>query len=210
MNKFCFFIFSLKTPKAMILSSIESFDMGIRTSRTVRPIPLKILENFENVFVNASTAKTHIILSNVSQLNEMESPEGIVQRKIESPELTVRGINWKVIVEKCHNYLAIFLDAPSAFPIDLLGGIGKRWTYDVEAKIKMLTFESSAQQFQQTFSDGYFEWGASKKGLVHFMNWNDFTNESRKFVVDDKANLVIEFKVGPAIALNDRHNPIGT
>lgn len=181
--------------------------MRNRPSRTARPIPKKILQSFENIFVNSSTARAHLALPNVTQLNEMESPVGIVQGRIESPEITVRGINWKVIVEKCSDYLAVFLDAPSALPINLFGSIDRRWTYDVEATFRVLTFESTAEPFQETFSDGYFQWGDSKRGLENFMDWSDFTDENRKFVENDRAHIVVEFKVGPSIALTDRRNP---
>lgn len=146
--------------------------------------------------VNGDTARVHVALPYVSKLG-----------KIESAEVIVRGIRWKVVVERIGDSLAVFLQAPDDVTKETDGVITVDMTYDVEATFGLLTFDPTGRPYKKAFAQ-HFQWGISKRGLPKFIEWHDFIGGDKKLVLDDKANLIVEFKVGEPIPLLERPNAL--
>lgn len=133
------------------------------------------------------TSRVHVMLPNVSRLGRTTSPEVIV-----------RGIKWRVVVERFNDNLGVHLEANEG---DL--GTSSTWgqiEHKVVANFKLLTYDPTARSIIQSFTNTYY-WGASKRGFDCFIGWYSFIDGSRKFILDDKANLLVEFTVGEAKSL---------
>lgn len=135
--------------------------------------------NIEDVAdMNQIKSRVHVMLPNVSRLGRATSPVVVVQ-----------GIKWQVVVERQHENLSIYLEATES-------DFNRGSTYRVDANFKLLTYDPSARPVIKSFTQTY-HWGATLKGFTQFISWIDFIDGSRKFILDDKANLLVEFQVEP-------------
>lgn len=145
----------------------------------------------EQTDVDVIKTRLHVMLDDVSNLV-----------KSETSEFVVRGIRWKVVVERIGGAqeglggtLAIYLEAAEE-------DFGNSLSYDVEMQFTLLTFDKNAPVSSEAYSQ-VFHWGATKGGANNFMRWEIFLDPSRKFILDNRANLLVEFKVSEPKTLWD-------
>lgn len=103
-----------------------------------------------------------------------------------SPEVSVRGIRWRVLTKKGDSGFSIFLYAnDDDMDINL--------SWEVEATFTLLSTKeegSVTKSFKHTFLWRHFNWG-----YANFIAWDDFTNKDKGFLVNDLAIVKIELIV---------------
>lgn len=139
-------------------------------------------------------------MPNVSELGEFQSDPA-----------TVRGIDWYLIVERRGDLLGVYLRVPSEIIPGTPGTIKTSNTYDVEATFELLPFGRNVEPMKRSLDNSgysaYFKWGMAKKGCRDFIRWDDFMDESKRFIVHDSAKFIVEFTVAEPISILDRPNP---
>lgn len=117
--------------------------------------------------------RLHMFVENVSKLDEIFSSEVIVQ-----------GIKWKIHIEKIADNLAVYLLASDITDMS--------WSYSGDIKIELLSYDGRplAQRLGHDFS-----WATPEAGFDKFLSWSEFIDSKNKYVVNDKANFIVEFKV---------------
>lgn len=135
-------------------------------------------------------SRLHIMLENADQFG-----------RTETSEVTVRGIKWRVVVETKPTGVLVHLVANEEY-------LGRGDTYSVDATAKIFTYDRNASPYVASFNHVY-QRDANTGGLNHFISWNDFIYSNRKFILDGKANLLVEFKVDtPRVFSIINENPI--
>lgn len=156
--------------------------------------------NNGDITVNGNSARIEVVVPNVNRLG-----------RFNSPEVTVRDINWRLIIARRGNVLDVFLRAHSEIMPDEMGTIKHNDTYDVEGTFELLPVNPSEEPLKKGFDPEdipYFKWGATRKGCRGFITMNEFIVKSRKFVRDNKATFAVEFTVGEPTSISDRSKPI--
>lgn len=120
-------------------------------------------------------SRLHITLDEVSQLNEVVSTEVIL-----------RDIRWKVRTQRQNTFLNIYLEATQA-------DFGKSSTYDVTANIKLLRFDNG-ESYTKSFTHEYHS-SSTQAGVSPVLYWSQFLDKNNKFVFQDRAHILVEFKV---------------
>lgn len=118
-------------------------------------------------------AKIHVLLEKANELQSCYSPVTVV-----------RGIKWKLLIEKRDDALAIFLQADK---MDMC----KNWFYDVECTFELLSIEEENDGMKRMTRTDY-HYDKDDWGFAHFIQWEDFTT---RYTYADQANFVVEFKV---------------
>lgn len=122
-------------------------------------------------------SRIHFMLDDVSNLGEKSSPE-----------ITVSGIHWKIIVEKTNDaYLAVYLEGNES-------DFEQNTAYKVNAHFKLLTYDSTKRSKIRDFKHVY-RWNSTKQGLQRFLKFSDFVDANKQYTRDNKANLLVEFTV---------------
>lgn len=173
--------FSSANPSYTILDFIEwddflknyakdseaTFEMEIQTG----PLKRVLLSDIEQ-----TSTKMHVILKNVSKLGETFSPE-----------VTLRGIKWRVRTKKLDDFLSVSLQASES-------DLEMNWMYQVNCSFTLLSFKKSVEPITYTFNSQYRH-DSREFGLRQFVNWTSFVDNDLKYVHNDKAILLVEFKV---------------
>lgn len=127
------------------------------------------------------SSRLHITLDDVSQLNEVVSSEVIV-----------RDVRWKVRTQRQGDSLNMYLEAAQ-------DDFEKSSTYDVTATVKVLRFDNG-QSLNKSFTHEY-HLTSTKAGISPVLQWSQFIDKSNKFVFQDRAHLLVEFKVAEPTTL---------
>lgn len=136
---------------------------------------VSMVQHSQTSDIEVIKTRLHIMLENVNQFG-----------RTESSEVMVRGIKWRIVVETRATGVHVYLVANEQY-------LGRGASYPVNAIAKLFTYDRSAQPYVASFNHVY-QLGSNTGGLNHLISWNEFIDESRKFVLDGKANLLIEFK----------------
>lgn len=148
-----------------------------------------------NSKTNTSTAfqqiysRIHIILDNVSQLNE-----------IVSSQVVVRDIRWNIRIQRRQTVVDIFLEAEED-DLDISSN------YNVTATFKLLTYDNSDKAVIKSFNHAY-RWGSTKGGFDSFVYFSFLMDKNNKLVFDDRSHLLVEFKVEEPQSLWDFENTL--
>lgn len=97
----------------------------------------------------------------------------------------VRGVDWKVLTEMKQGKFGVYLQADE-------NHLGK-WSYEVDATFKLLSFNSSVESIQNSFTHN-FHLGSTTRGFENVLGWSDMIGNG--FVVNNTANLFVDIKVG--------------
>lgn len=143
------------------------FEIEITTSKSKRSSEL----GFQQIY-----SKFHIPLDDVSNLLTKTSPEVIV-----------RDIKWKVVIERKGEKFGVFLEADK-------NDMDKTTSYVVVVIIKILTHDGSKSPYFQTFA-GNVRWGSNFLGNSTILTWEEFTKPDNKYVLYNEAHLLVEIKV---------------
>lgn len=144
-----------------------TFEIEIATG----PLKREPLSDVEQTY-----QKFHIFLKNVSNLGEDWSPEVIV-----------RGIKWRVHSQNINNFLSVSLQAAK-------NDLEMNWSYDVNCTFTLLTFKKNAKPLKYNFMS-IFRRESSEFGFPEFLSWNTFVDKSSDYVHNDRAIILVEFKV---------------
>lgn len=106
--------------------------------------------------------------------------------EINSVNITARNIKWNVRLEKKNNKLALYLQADES---DLT-----HYYYKVDAIFKLLSFDTKVKPVIKTFQQD-FRRGSLEYGFDEFLHWDDFISTDKKYIVKDKASLLVQFTV---------------
>lgn len=142
-----------------------TFDIEITANPSQRIVPSKMVQLY---------TRLHIFVENVSKLGETFSSE-----------VTVQGIKWRVHVAKKNDKLAVNLLAAEN-DIDLY------WGYRGDMKFELSSYDG--QPLTKRI-DHDFSWASPEGGFDEFLSWNDFVDSKNKYVLNDNANFLVEFKV---------------
>lgn len=132
--------------------------------------------------LDVMSKKIFVELENVSNLNRNDSLAG---QKV-SAETEVRGVIWKILTEKKNGYFGVYLQADE-------NNLGK-WSYEVDATFKLLSFNSSVKPIQNSFTHK-FNLGSTTRGFERFLGWFDLVSDLNQFVVNNTANIFVDVKV---------------
>lgn len=124
--------------------------------------------------IDQEYAKLHVFVENVSQLGHCYSSE-----------IVVRDVKWKVQIKKNGDDLGVFL-CPDK--LDL----GKNWSYKVDCTFQLLALKDNDADDHKLSTSKNFHYGVNDWGYKQFLKWSKFTES---YVIDDTANIIIEFKV---------------
>lgn len=149
-----------------------AFEIELTTNPLKRTTPMKMQQVH---------TRMHISLQNVSTMKETYSPEMIMQ-----------GVRWRVHILNQESFLAVFLKANDD-DIDL------NWVYDIEYKFKILNYTG---QDREVGRKDEYSWTSSSSGFPRIMPWTEFIDKRKGIVVDDKANILVEFKVNEPRPMN--------
>lgn len=157
-----------------------TFEIYISTSR----FKVKKSNGFQQIY-----AKVHILLKNVSALGEDVSED-----------MTVRGLKWRVRTAKNSTVVDVHLQA-------MRDNFDKELTYEVTGTVSLLSFDANTKPIVKNFNQIY-RWASNVLGIDSFVRWSDLTDEESKFVLDNEAHLVVEFKVEEPKQLWDIDNQL--
>lgn len=119
--------------------------------------------------------RIHVMLDKVTDMTDYYSTN-----------VTVRGIKWRVHVQKKDYYLGVYIQADDDdFDLSL--------SYKIDATIKLLTFNDKVKPIVNNFTHVYRR-GWTENGFKEFMYWDTFVGTTNDYVVKDKANLLIQFR----------------
>lgn len=141
--------------------------------------------------VEVTKARIHVMLDNVSKLE-----------KNISPEVVVRGIRWRIVTERVGGAQAGLGGALSIYLEAVEEDFGKSSSYRVCATFKLLTYDSSVKPTVFTI-DELYHWGVPQRGISNFMRWDWLLDSTKKIILGDKANLLVEFSVEEPKSLGD-------
>lgn len=149
--------------------------------------------------VNDISGRIEAVVANISELN-----------RFQSDVINVRGINWKLIVQRIDDVVGAYLFAVHEIIRGEPNVMRRSDTYDVEADFELLTVDPSASPLKKSFNPqeywpSYFFWGyGAEKGLKDFVPWDALMDPSNKFVQDNTATFIVKFSVGERIHVLDR------
>lgn len=126
---------------------------------------------------NKISTKFQIMLDNFSNFTVRNTPIVIVQ-----------GIKWRVQIQRKNDDLSLYLIADDE--TDFRMGSSNR----VEAIFKLLPFDTNLKPFTKNFTHNYC-WGSLESGIDNFLSWSTFIDKNSKYVMQDKALLLVQFKV---------------
>lgn len=126
--------------------------------------------------VNQKIGRVQMLLNNVSELKDFNSTKVIAQ-----------GVTWKIHVQRKDYYLAAFLEAEE-------DNFNAGSNYNVSATFKLLSFDISHKPLIKNFTHNY-RWGSFQEGFEQYLHWDDFFSANNKYVVKDKAHLLVQFTV---------------
>lgn len=126
--------------------------------------------------MDVMTKKALIELENVNAMDQ----------KVAS-EFELRDIKWTIYTEKKNASLAVYLKANEK-DLDKL-------SWEVHATLTLLSFDNSVESIQHTFTHSYGV-ASPMRGIEKFVSWTELFDQNKKFVLNDKANLFVDIKVG--------------
>lgn len=144
-----------------------------------------------DVHLSANPAKEHItseIEQTATKFRFTVENMSKLSRK-SSPEVTVQGTNWYVVLKKDDGSLSVFLYIKRNI-------FNENWFWKVKWSLKLLSFCAGAEtppickQFSHIYGYKTESWGFMK-----FIAWNDLMNPAKKYVQDDKAMFDIDLEV---------------
>lgn len=150
-----------------------TFEIDVRTSTTRREQEVRPREE-QNFYEIGS--RIHFMLDNVTNLIEEISPE-----------ITVAGIRWNVIVERRDVHLGVYLKGNEM-------DFEQNSAYKVTAHFKLLTYDRRMRPERRDFTH-FYRSNSSKEGFEHFLDFNDFIDSNKHYTRENKANLLVEFTV---------------
>lgn len=117
-------------------------------------------------------------LVELENLNELD-------QKIAS-EFDLRGIKWTIFTEKKNGSLGVHLKAHEN---DL-----EKLSWKVHATFTLLSYNNNAESIKYTFAHNY-NLASSMCGIEKFVSWSELFDANKKFVLNGKANLLVEIRV---------------
>lgn len=135
--------------------------------------PVKLRTTSE---IQQTGSKFRFTIENVSQLNRKSSPE-----------VTVQGANWYVVVKKSNDFLSAYLYKKRNI-------FNANWFWKTKCSFKLTSFRAGTppicKQFDDMFGYKTYTWG-----YIRFVSWKDLMDPAKKYVQDDKAILDISLEV---------------
>lgn len=133
----------------------------------------------KSVGMEQTSTKLRVIVDGVSKLGNTYSPE-----------VTVRGIRWKIQTKKEEDHFAVYLWAVEE-DMDI------NWCWDVEYSFKLLSFNSKIEPIDCKTTSDIFRWGTPSWGYGKLIKWSEFVDPKRRFVRNDTAVIEVKFTVQP-------------
>lgn len=167
--------------------NVANFEIEISTSP---------LEHTPPNVMNPIYTRLHIMLNGVTN-------EPNAQFDYYSPEVTVQGVKWRIRIQRIDKYLGISLEANDD-DLDL------SFSYKVDAEFKLFTFSDPDTTIREPISNQfthYYRHGWPKMGFANFIEWHDFVHPKHDYVVRNKANFFIQFKVEQPKSVWDDDQP---
>lgn len=130
--------------------------------------------------------------------------------RFESEVVNVRGVDWKLIVERNGDFVGVYLYANHEIISGEPNVLRQIDTYDVEATFELLSADTSVTPLKKSFNPqdyrpSYFYWGyGATKGVENFIKFNELMDPNNKFVQNNKATFIVEFSVGASIGFFER------
>lgn len=156
--------------KAIFMVEIST-EPSIQTNR-----PSQFVDRVQ--FVEREFARFRVTFEHVDKLTSAGSF---------SSQYIVRGINWKIKVEKVADKLGLFLYGAEK-------DMDMNWLYEAEATFRLIPFDEDAKPLERSIAQK-FHCGLSNWGFSGFLSWTDFMDEKKKYVEDNRAIVVVELKV---------------
>lgn len=161
----------------------------------------KLTDTYSNEGVAAFEIRLKVGKPNRHELERIWAkipfPVRNINKDVQSPEVVVRGIRWHALSQRKTytngDAIAVLLYANSSdMDINLKWNVYMEFTLyslkkDVEAVTKNVTHE--------------FSWNDMNYGYISFLNWKDFTDTEKQFVVKDSAVFDVEFHVSEPVKI---------
>lgn len=144
-----------------------------------------------DVHLSANPAKEHItseIEQTATKFRFTVENMSKLSRK-SSPEVTVQGTNWYVVLKKYDGSLSVFLYLKRNV-------FNENWFWKVKCSMKLLSFCAATEtppickQFSHVYGYKTESWGCMK-----FISWNDLMNPAKMYVQKDEVIFDIDLEV---------------
>lgn len=145
--------------------------------------------------VDVTKARIHVMLENVSKLTTNLSPE-----------VVVRGIRWRIATERFGGAQVGMGGALSVYLAAIEEDFGISSCYKVNATFKLLTYDPNVKPAENTIEELY-HWGVPQRGFNRFLRWESLFDAAGKYILGDKANILVEFSVEEPKSLWDFNFP---
>lgn len=158
----------------------DDYDANFEIEITTNPVKPK-----SSLSMNQISAKLQVLLDNVSTLSQRDSSMVILQ-----------GVRWRVKIQRQHDILSLHLLAEDDNDFHMGS------SYKADVIIKMLSFNITSKPLTRSFTHNYC-WGNTEHG-IDLMHWSTFTDRQSKYVLQDKARILVQIKVAdPQLSLWD-------
>lgn len=128
------------------------------------------------VLMKPQTSIVHMVISPVSKLNE-----------IRSPDVCIHGIPWQVKVHKDEDSLAVHLHCA-------VKDKSSNWTVAARATIKLSSFSHKKNAVKKYIEPYVFKISRRSCGTYGLIGWDELLNDENKYVKNDAIQLKVEIK----------------
>lgn len=142
----------------------------------------KPLKCIEPIRIKQTSTAFQFVMEKVSKLTS-----------INSSEIVVRDIKWRIFVKKESVPSRQEEDNFDLYLIADENDLDKNWYWKVTASLKLLSFKKNIDPIHCQFTEHY-QWGASYFGCKNVLPFSVLINN---YTLDDVAIFLIEFKVEP-------------
>lgn len=172
-------------------------------SKTNQRIELMSWSLFTSNYVNENEANFEIEISTIPVIRANSPPSmNLISTTfvipldnvnnltaINSSVVVVQGVKWRVQVRRNNQNLSLYLMADDENDFSL------GTFYSVEAYFKLLTFHINTKSVVKSFTHHY-SYGSLVNGIDDFLSWSTFTESNSKFIIQNKARIVVQLNVG--------------
>lgn len=163
--------------KSYSYKNFSTFEIDVKTY----PVPLVIEKPAKELEVMTKT-----ILFEITNLNQLSANVS---------NITLRNVVWNIRTQKINDTFSILFEVRK--------NTLSMYSFEVDVSVILIPFQSSTDPIKRTFTHVY-RWDSAVQEVV-FANWDDLFNPEKKYVLDNKANILVEIKAkGPRKHLLER------
>lgn len=155
---------------------IDFLDRFVNENGAVFEIEITAEPLIQTFGLDIGYAKFRVVVNDVSELDSCYSSETVV-----------RGIKWKLRIQRQDESLSAFLYGDT-------NDMDKHWSYRTECTLKLVSFHEDVRSIKYSFKHDFcMEMNAL--GYNKLLDWSDFVSAEKQYVRNDNACFIIEMKV---------------